>query len=112
VLKKAGIVVAATAAGLLSISPLAFANDGDKRHYDDVNKNINKVENNGRHVNVQVCKIEVVPKGTVPTNDLLGALALLGRPAPAPAPAEYNDCDPRTQIGDVAKNKAKQKIDD
>jgi hypothetical protein len=32
VLKKAGIVVAAAAAGLLAVSPLAFAGDGDDHH--------------------------------------------------------------------------------
>jgi hypothetical protein len=32
VLKKAGIVVAAAAAGLLAVSPLAFAGDGDGDH--------------------------------------------------------------------------------
>jgi len=32
VLKKAGIVVAAAAAGLLAVSPLAFAGDGDDDH--------------------------------------------------------------------------------
>jgi hypothetical protein len=50
VLKKAGIVVAATAAGLLSISPLAFAGDSedDKRHHHGSDKNINRVDERSR----------------------------------------------------------------
>jgi hypothetical protein len=51
VLKKAGILVAATAAGLLAVSPLAFA--GDKGGHDDDwnrggndgDRQVNRVEN-------------------------------------------------------------------
>lgn len=45
-LKKAGILVAATAAGLLAVSPLAFA--GDKGGYDgddDGDRQVNRVDN-------------------------------------------------------------------
>jgi hypothetical protein len=46
VLKKAGIVVITAAAGLLAVSPLAFAGDKDDRHdgRDHDGKHINKVD--------------------------------------------------------------------
>jgi hypothetical protein len=37
VLKKAGIVVAAAAAGLLAVSPLAFASDNDQSGIENIN---------------------------------------------------------------------------
>jgi hypothetical protein len=43
VLKKAGIVVAAAAAGLLAVSPLAFAGETHHGHHDSAKK-INSVE--------------------------------------------------------------------
>ena len=45
-LKKAGIVVTTAAAGLLAVSPLAFAGDKDDRHdgRDHDGKHINKVD--------------------------------------------------------------------
>jgi hypothetical protein len=48
VLKKAGIVVAATAAGLLAVSPLAFASDTDQHGHWNSN-------NNTRQYPTQVC---------------------------------------------------------
>ena len=45
-LKKAGILIAATAAGLLAVSPLAFAGDKDDHGYggDDGDRQINRVD--------------------------------------------------------------------
>jgi hypothetical protein len=48
VLKKAGILVAATAAGLLAVSPLAFAGDkwdGDGNDGRDGDRQVNRVDN-------------------------------------------------------------------
>jgi hypothetical protein len=48
VLKKAGILVAATAAGVLAVSPLAFATvDGDHGHHrgDDGDRQVNRIDN-------------------------------------------------------------------
>jgi len=77
VLKKAGIVVAATTAGLLALSPLAFAGDysGDSdhhhHHHDSDNKsaschqdNSSKDESKGPHkqhglINVQDTTVQV-----------------------------------------------------
>lgn len=96
-LKKAGIVVAAAAAGLLAVSPLAFA--GDKGHDDGhttvSDNNTNAVsddsENNGlvnvtdneTNVPVQACNNDVPVNvlGVQVTDiqaDLTGALGLLG----------------------------------
>ncbi|GAA2539695.1 hypothetical protein [Pseudonocardia hydrocarbonoxydans] len=93
-LKKAGIIVAAAAAGLLAVSPLAFA--GDKGDYDrDGDTAVNSVEDDGDNTGlVNVADNEVnVPvqacNNDVPVNvlgvqvsdvqaDLTGALGLLG----------------------------------
>jgi len=48
VLKKAGILVASTAAGLLAVSPLAFAGDKGDDHHDgghDGDRQVNRVDN-------------------------------------------------------------------
>lgn len=50
-LKKAGIVVVAATAGLLAVSPLAFADDG--------NTNIVPIQGNTLQVNPQVCGNQV-----------------------------------------------------
>lgn len=53
-LKKAGILVAATAAGLLAVSPLAFAGDKGDHGYDggdDGDRQINRVEGGDRESN-------------------------------------------------------------
>jgi hypothetical protein len=96
VLKKAGIVVAAAAVGLLAVSPLAFAGDkGDHGHgHHAADKNINNVEGDesqglvnvsGNNVNVpvQACNNDV-PVNVLGVQvsdvqaDLTGALGLLG----------------------------------
>ncbi|GEL19545.1 hypothetical protein [Pseudonocardia asaccharolytica] len=93
-LKKAGIVVATAAAGLLAVSPLAFAGDkGDWGHHhhgtDQVNSNeevrqgLVNVSDNNVNVPVQVCNNDIpvnvlgVQVSDV-TADLVGALGLLG----------------------------------
>ena len=96
-LKKAGIVVAAAAVGLLAVSPLAFAGDkGDHGHGHQgaAEKNINNVEGDetnglinvsGNNVNVpvQACNNDV-PVNVLGVQvsdvqaDLTGALGLLG----------------------------------
>jgi hypothetical protein len=93
VLKKAGIVAATAAAGLLAVSPLAFA--GDKMNNDrrsghsqefkskkeEEKKNsegLIKVENNNVSHPIQTCAPEVNVPGDIHAYDLTGALALLG----------------------------------
>lgn len=97
-LKKAGIVVAAAAAGLLAVSPLAFAGDkGDDHghHGSDGDNTVNSVNDDSENIGlVNVADNEVnVPvqacNNDVPVNvlgvqvsdvqaDLTGALGLLG----------------------------------
>ncbi|MHA6628772.1 hypothetical protein ACU61A_25310 [Pseudonocardia sichuanensis] len=93
-LKKAGIVVAAAAAGLLAVSPLAFAGDGDDDHgsktkVEDVNSIdgsasgglLNLGGNNvtapvnacGNHVPVNVLGVQVPLNGTTVLAELSGA---------------------------------------
>jgi hypothetical protein len=100
VLKKAGIVVAAAAAGLLAVSPLAFAGDKDDHHghghhgkskvedvnsVDQSNSGLINVAGNNIAVPVNVCDNQVpinVLGVQVPLNDtsviadLTGALGL------------------------------------
>lgn len=52
-LKKAGIVVAAATAGLLAVSPLAFA------HEDEGNTNIVPIQGNTLQINPQICGNQV-----------------------------------------------------
>ena len=100
-LKKAGIVVAAAAAGLLAVSPLAFAGDKDDHHghghghghskvedvnaVDQSNEGLINVAGNNIAVPVNVCDNQVpvnVLGVQVPLNDtsvladLTGALGL------------------------------------
>lgn len=100
-LKKAGIVVAAAAAGLLAVSPLAFAGDkGEDGHHGHhghsvTNNNTNgdesgglvNVADNNVNVPIQVCNNDVpiqggFAQGQVPVKDITaavsGALALFG----------------------------------
>lgn len=93
-LKKAGIALAATVAGLLAVSPLAFAGDSGTKHYGDQQKNALRVQEGdtvglinvtGNEINVPV----EVCNNDIPLNilgiqvsdlsaDLTGALNLLG----------------------------------
>ena len=94
-LKKAGIVVATAAVGLLAVSPLAFAGEGSKSHEShehhaakdvdvassSVQKDsqglLNALNSNNVTVSPQVCNIDVI-KGADNINALAGAVALLG----------------------------------
>lgn len=91
-LKKAGIVVATAAVGLLAVSPLAFAGEGYKGHdhhgakdvdvasastQKDSQGLINALNNPNVTVSPQVCNIDVV-KVADNINALAGAVALLG----------------------------------
>jgi hypothetical protein len=94
VLKKAGIIVATAAAGLLAVSPLAFAGDHDghgKTKVEDVNNIdgsnkglINAAGNNlsvpvnacDNQVPVNVLGVQVPLNGTHVLADLTGALGL------------------------------------
>jgi hypothetical protein len=82
VLKKAGIVVATAAAGLLAASPLAFADDKDDHDRDDDHKkvkveDVNHVEdaNKGRVIAVNVCNNDV---GLDVLEEVWGVLPLWG----------------------------------
>ena len=94
VLKKAGIVVAAAAAALLAVSPLAFAGGSDHGPSSHSNTNGNtseglvNVADNNVNVPVQACNNDVPTQigflqGQLPISNLTGAasgaLALLGK---------------------------------
>jgi hypothetical protein len=118
VLKKAGIVVATAAAGLLAVSPLAFAGDKDDHdhgrdhddkkkvkvedvnHIDDSNKGLINVSDN--NVNAQVCTNDVDVVGVV--NDITGVLNLFNK-------VELDQSDV-TECAQKAGDKFKQKNDD
>ena len=57
-LKKAGIVVAAAAAGLLAVSPLAFAGEG---HYKGDDKGHHKADHKSDHKDVHYTKYDHSP---------------------------------------------------
>ena len=60
-LKKAGIVAAAATAGLLAVSPLAFAHDGGHHHgKGNDQKGIANVQNTNAQVPVQMCNNSVL----------------------------------------------------
>jgi hypothetical protein len=117
VLKKAGIIVATAAAGLLAVSPLAFAGDGHGKidgvnSVDQSNKGLINVAGNNLAVPVNVCDNQVpinVLGIQVPLNDtsilldLTGA-AGLGLLGDADADA---DSDGDNTIDDSCKAKAK-----
>ncbi|WP_300008542.1 hypothetical protein [Pseudonocardia sp.] len=132
-LKKAGIVVAAAAAGLLALSPLAFAGDkgDDHGHHHgsssvDVDENSNNatgdeniglvnVTGNNVNVPIQACNNDV-PVNVLGVQvsdvqaDLTGALGLLGT---AEAEDEGGAGDTRTCDQDAAAGDALvQNIDD
>jgi hypothetical protein len=94
VLKKAGIVVATAAAGLLAVSPLAFAGDKDDRdhdhdgkkkikiedvnHYDDSFKGRGLINVTDNNVAVNNCTQSVSDDGTLDlVDDVTGVLTLL-----------------------------------
>jgi hypothetical protein len=82
VLKKAGIIVATAAAGLLAVSPLAFAGDVDGvNSVDQSNEGLINVAGNNIAVPVNVCDNQVpinVLGVQVPLNDTHVLLDLTG----------------------------------
>jgi hypothetical protein len=59
VLKKAGVVVAVVAAGMLSVSPLAFATEGHHHDEDNVQHGLINVSDTTIQVPVQLCGNDV-----------------------------------------------------
>jgi hypothetical protein len=142
VLKKAGIVVATAAAGLLAVSPLAFAGDkddheGDKGHHgteqvspagsvnniDDSNEGLINVSDNNVAVPVNACDWQVpvnVLGVQVPVNDteviadLTGALGLglLGSGTETDAEDGDTTLDDSCKAAADAGNAASQSQDD
>lgn len=124
-LKKAGIVVAAAAAGLLAVSPLAFAGDkGDHGHghsdrHSDI-ENVNSASGDDIHGLIHVSgnnvdvPVQVLCNTDAPiqighhqsqVKDVTGALALFDSKAIA---ENSRECDNSGRAGDVSK----QNIDD
>ena len=102
-LKKAGIVVASVAAGLLAVSPLAFAggysdNQSHNGHPSDfkskeVKKNsegIIAVQNNNISAPVLICSADMETKRI--QTDLTGALAMWGKFEHAGQSGDVRDC--------------------
>ncbi|WP_060577240.1 MULTISPECIES: hypothetical protein [unclassified Pseudonocardia] len=90
-LKKAGIVVAASAASLLALSPMAFASEGDHGHGDGIDKSaeglVAGLNGNNVDVPVQACNnnvpvnvlgVQVPVEDAAAGNGLTGALGILG----------------------------------
>jgi len=126
VLKKAGIFVATAAAGLLAVSPLAFAGDDhgktkieDVNHIDGSNKGLINVAGNnvavpvnacGNQVPVNVLGIQVPINDTDVILDLTGALGLgaLGGHADTDAESDGDNtiddsCKAKAEAGDSAE---------
>jgi hypothetical protein len=122
VLKKAGIIVATAAAGLLAVSPLAFAGDDHGRtHVDDVSSvdqsnhgGLLNLGGNNIAVPVNVCDNQVpinVLGVQVPLNDthviaeLTGALGLLNSDTDADNDGDNtldDSCSAAAKSGDSA----------
>jgi hypothetical protein len=112
VLKKAGIVVATAAAGLLAVSPLAFAGDKDDHEgRDHDGKQINKVDDSNRadgrglvfiadnNVAINHCTQSVSDDDKFAIlNDVIGALTLLG--SPTNENTRVNFCDQDASVDD------------
>ena len=85
-LKKAGLITAASVAALVAASPLAFATDGGNQNSDGL---VNGLNGNNLNAPTQVCNNDVQGQvGLVPVQDvaenptagpLNGALGLLGK---------------------------------
>ncbi|GAA5118278.1 hypothetical protein [Pseudonocardia adelaidensis] len=121
-LKKAGIVVATAAAGLLAVSPLAFAGDDHgKKNIEDVNSidgsnhGLINVAGNNLSVPANVCDNQVpvnVLGVQVPLNStdvvarVTGALGLLSSDTDADSDGDTNlddSCNAAAKTGDKAE---------
>jgi len=126
VLKKAGIVVATAAAGLLAVSPLAFAGDDhghghgktkveDVNHIDGSHHGLVNVTGNNASVPANVCDNQVpvnVLGVQVPLNStdvvarVTGALGLLGSDTDADSDGDTtldDSCNAAAKTGDSAE---------
>jgi hypothetical protein len=123
VLKKAGIIVATAAAGLLAVSPLAFAGDDhgktkveDVNHVDGSNSGglLNLAGNNAsvpvnacdNHVPVNVLGVQVPLNGTKVLGDLTGAAGLLSGDTDADNGGDNtvdDSCKAAAETGDSAE---------
>jgi hypothetical protein len=116
VLKKAGIVVATAAVGLLAVSPLAFAGEGYKGHDHHAAKDVdvasssvqkdsqgllNALNSNNVTVSPQICNNDIV-KGADNINALAGAVALLGFADDSDTTNSSRSCAQDTVGGDVS----------
>jgi hypothetical protein len=107
VLKKAGIVVAAAAAGLLAVSPLAFAGEG---HHKGDDKGHHKADHKADHKDVHYTKYDHSPTcqsapqladnsvdqaaaNTSPLASLLGIAANVAAPINAQTQAPILSCN-------------------
>ena len=89
-LKKAGLITAASVAALVAASPLAFATDGGNQNSDGL---VNGLNGNNLNAPIQACNNDIQGQvGLVPVQDvaenptlppLNGALGLLGGEAKA-----------------------------
>jgi hypothetical protein len=120
VLKKAGIVVAAAAAGLLAVSPLAFAGDKDDRHghghghdktkVEDINtidnssEGLINVSGNNLAVPVNVCDNQLALVAVEDTlTSLTGALAILGGAEADSVTVVSDECEAEAEAGDESE---------
>ncbi len=106
-LKKAGIVVAAAAAGLLAVSPLAFAGEGhhkgdDTGHYKSDHKSYHKDVNKTEYDHSPTCQsapqaadnsVNQVASNSSPLASLLGLAANVAAPINAQTQAPILSCN-------------------
>ena len=104
-LKKAGIVVATAAAGLLAASPLAFASGGDQSNsHEELHQGVVNVSDNNANVPVQVCGNNVpVNVLGIQVSDLTGDLTagILGSAESIAQQGDDRSCAGESNAGDV-----------
>ena len=114
-LKKAGIVVAAAAAGLLAVSPLAFAGEGhhkgdDKGHHKADHKHYNKTTNTTTYDHSPTCQsapqaadnsVNQAASVSSPLAALLGLAANVAAPINAQTQAPILSCNNLEDLVDV-----------
>ena len=114
-LKKAGIVVATAAAGLLAVSPLAFAGDKDDhdhhRDHDGHKKvKVEKFEGTNEAENLLVARpvaVNICNNGDF-GDDILGAIALPLLPGPNVEKDHYAPCYQRAEAPVDAEQRVEQ----
>lgn len=114
-LKKAGIVVAAGAASLLALSPLAFAGDSGDHHGKGGHGSANVAEKNSSGlVNLSNNNLDVSPQTCVGpiasgNNILTGALGLVSKAETSNEQDQSVDCTNASQAGDNVEQNADDK---